>query len=418
MVFWIVTGALALVIGAILAAAVLRGRVGDMPPAAYDLEVYREQLREVEKDLARGTLSEDEATRLRTEVSRRILAADTALQAAQAGSDQPRAAGVAMAAVLVVVAVGGSFALYSTLGAPGYGDLPRAARLAMSDDQRANRLTQDQAESRAGPLPPAPPVPDDFAKLMESLRAALNERPDDLRGLSLLAQNEAMVGNPRAALAAQQHLVTLKGDDATAEDHAFLADLMVISAGGYVSIEAEQALRRALELDPKQPEARYYLGLYFAQVDRADAAFRVWRALLDDSTADDAWTLPLRAQIEEAAARAGIRFVLPELQEAPDSLTPPNVAKGPTADDVLAAQDMTPDERREMIGGMVNGLLERLGTEGGPPEDWARLIASLGVLGETDRAVTIYDEAQGVFSDDPDALAQLLRAARAAGLAQ
>lgn len=418
MIFWIVTGALALIISATLAAAALRGRVGDRPPAAYDLQVYRVQLREVEKDLARGTLTEDEATRLRTEVSRRILAADTALQAAQTGADQPRAAGWIMAALLVVVACGGSFALYAQLGAPGYADMPREARLAMSDAQRTQRLTQDQAETRVGALPPAPPLPDDFAQLMQSLRSALEKRPDDLRGLELLARNEAMAGNPRAARAAQQRFVTVKGDVATADDHAFLADLMVISAGGYVSVEAEAALRRALDLNPKHPEARYYLGLYFAQVDRPDSAFRVWSGLLDDSTADDAWTAPLRAQIEEAASRAGIRFVLPELQKTPDALTPPSPVKGPTADDVLAAEGMTPDERREMIGGMVNGLLERLGSEGGPPEDWARLIASLGILGETDRAVAIYAEAQGVFNDDPDALAQLLRAARAAGLAQ
>ena len=379
--------------------------------------MYRVQLRDVEKDLARGTLTADEATRLRTEVSRRILSADSALQTAQAGIEQPRAAGLILAA-LVLVAVAGSFGLYQALGAPGYADLPRETRLAMSEDQRANRLTQDQAEDRAGPLPPPAAIPEDFAKLMESLRTALDERPDDLRGLDLLARNEAMVGNPRAALAAQQHLVALKADTATAEDHAFLADLMVTSAAGYVSAEAEAALRRALELNPAHPEARYYLGLYFAQVDRPDAAFRVWRGLLDDSTAGDAWTMPLRAQIEEAAARAGIRFVLPEMQPAPNALTPPGATKGPTADDVLAAEGMTPDERREMIGGMVNGLLERLGSEGGPPEDWARLIASLGVLGETERAVAIYTEAQGVFSDDPEALAQILRAARAAGLAR
>ena len=180
----------------------------------------------------------------------------------------------------------------------------------------------------------------------------------------------------------------------------------------------EEALRRALVLDPDHPEARYYLGLYFAQVDRPDAAFRVWQSLLDDSTAEDAWTSALRVQIEEAASRAGIRFVLPPLPEPADDtpgLTPP---KGPTAQDVAAAQDMSPEARREMIGGMVNGLLERLGNEGGPPEDWARLIASLGILGEVDRAVAIYAEAQDVFQNDPDALEQILRAARAAGLAQ
>lgn len=412
MVFWIVAGALALAIGGSLARAALRGRVGDQPPAAYDLQVYRVQLREVDKDLVRGVLTGEEATRLRTEVSRRILAADAAIKAAETGQDQPQAAGRIIAAALVIIAVGGSFALYTQLGAPGVADLPREARLAASEALRADRLSQAEAEARAGALPAQPPLPEDFAQLMDELRAAVEARPDDLRGLELLARNEAMVGNTRDARAAQERLIAAKGDAATADDHAFLADLMVISTGGYVSTEAEAALRRALELNPKQPEARYYLGLYFAQVDRPDAAFRLWERLLGQSTAEDAWTAPLRAQIEEAAARAGIRYVLPPLDDGGEA------PRGPTAADVAAAQDMTPDARREMIAGMVNGLLERLGAEGGPPEDWARLIASLGILGETERAVAIYDEAQGVFADDPDALAQILRAARAAGLAE
>ena len=232
MIFWIVTGALALIIGGVLAAAALRGRMGDAPPAAYDLQVYRVQLKEVEKDLVRGVLTEEEATRLRTEVSRRILSADAALQSGDAGTGQPRAAGVIMAVLLVAVAVGGSFALYNSYGAPGYADMPREVRLAASEVQRANRLSQADAEQRIGPLPPTAPVEEDFAKLMQSLRDTLKARPDDLRGLELLARNEAAIGNARAAYAAQAHLVTLKGDAATADDHAFLADLMIISTGG------------------------------------------------------------------------------------------------------------------------------------------------------------------------------------------
>ena len=46
MVFWIVSGALALVVSIILGLTLLRGRVGDKPPAAYDLQVYRDQLKD------------------------------------------------------------------------------------------------------------------------------------------------------------------------------------------------------------------------------------------------------------------------------------------------------------------------------------------------------------------------------------
>ena len=71
--------------------------------------------------------------------------------------------------------------------------------------------------------------------------------------------------------------------------------------------------------------------------------------------------------------------------------------------------------RQAMIRGMVDGLAERLATEGGPAEDWARLIRALGVLGDTDRARAIWDEARTVFADTPG-LPTVQAAAEAAGL--
>ena len=78
---------------------------------------------------------------------------------------------------------------------------------------------------------------------------------------------------------------------------------------------------------------------------------------------------------------------------------------------------MPAGERQAMIEGMVDRLAGRLATEGGPPEDWAQLIRSLGVLGRAEEAGRIRDEAGDVFAGDPAALAQIAAAARDAGLA-
>jgi cytochrome c-type biogenesis protein CcmH len=67
---------------------------------------------------------------------------------------------------------------------------------------------------------------------------------------------------------------------------------------------------------------------------------------------------------------------------------------------------------------MVEGLSARLAASGGPAEDWARLIAALGVLGEHDRARAIWAEAQRLFADQAEGLAQIEAAARGAGVAQ
>ncbi|MGC9371653.1 MAG: c-type cytochrome biogenesis protein CcmI, partial [Paracoccaceae bacterium] len=79
MTFWLIAAAAALLTAALLVLALLRGGRSQVPPAAYDLQVYRDQLKEVEKDLARGVVSREDAERVRVEVSRRILEADRAL---------------------------------------------------------------------------------------------------------------------------------------------------------------------------------------------------------------------------------------------------------------------------------------------------------------------------------------------------
>ena len=47
---------------------------------------------------------------------------------------------------------------------------------------------------------------------------------------------------------------------------------------------------------------------------------------------------------------------------------------------------MTPDQRNEMIAGMVSRLAERLKVEGGDVAGWLRLVRAYVVLGDRDKA--------------------------------
>jgi cytochrome c-type biogenesis protein CcmH len=146
-----------------------------------------------------------------------------------------------------------------------------------------------------------------------------------------------------------------------------------------------------------------------AQTGRPDIAFRVWNALLREGPPDARWIVPVRAQIEEMAMRAGVEFTLPEEDSGP-------AAPGPTAADVEAAGEMNAEDRQQMIRGMVEGLSDRLATQGGTPPEWARLIGALGVLGDTDQAEAVLRNARQVFADDAEALSVIDDAARQAGL--
>ena len=404
--FWIATGVLSLAMAGLLVVSLLRGQRNTGPAEAFDVQVYRDQLNEVDRDLQRGVISPEDAERLRTEISRRILSADSKAQGTAVAGEQPPALGLSMAGLIAAIVIGGGFGLYMQLGAPGYGDLGLASRMEMAEAARETRPSQADAEAEL-PTGLNPDVQAGYSDLVQRLRGAVAERPDDLQGHVLLARSEAALGNYVAAYSAQERVIVLRGDAATATDYADLADMMVLAAGGYVSPEAERVLETALSRDPENGIAQYYMGLMMAQTGRPDIAFRVWDRLLRASPSDAPWLPPILAQMEEMAFRAGVPdYEVPRIAGLP----------GPTAEDVEAAGELSVEERQEMIRGMVSRLSERLANEGGPPEDWARLIASLGVLGEEARAIAIWNNAQEVFADDPSALDVVRDGARAAGL--
>lgn len=368
-------------------------------PDNPSLRVYRDQLAEVDRDLARGVISASESARIKTEVSRRVLDADRNPGVLVQGSAaQAKLASVAVGAALMAAVAG-----YYWLGAPGYPDLPLAKRLELAQAAHDNRPAQAVAE--ANTAAPAPTSADaEYMDLMAKLRAAVIKRPDDLQGLALLARNELGLGNAVAARVAQQQLVTLKAANATAEDHAALAQMMIVAAGGYVSPEAEAQLIRTLALDPGNGLARYFSGVMFAQTGRPDRSFALWQPLLAQGPADAPWIAPIRAQIEQIAGEAGVRYALPALA-------------GPDAATIAAADGLSETDRQAMIAGMVDQLSSRLQEGGGPVEDWIKLINSRMVLQQPDRAQAAVISAKAAFEGNSAALAAINAAATQAGLA-
>ena len=406
MLFWALVTAITICVAAFLLAA-LRIPAPSPEEQDQDLQFYKAQLDEVERDVARGLLMPQEAQQLHAEIARRLLksAKIQNVGAAETGN-RPW---VLIAAVLTAfLLLGGSLALYGTLGAPGYSDLSQSDRIARAKELHDNRPLLPEYIERLPPLD-KPEAGTAYLDLIEKLRQTVAERPNDLEGQILLAGTEASLQNFMAASVAQENVVRLKGADASVDDHFDHAELLIFAGRGYVSPEAETALERALALQNDHQPSLYYMGLLLVQIDRPDRAFRIWQKLLAEAEPDSPWLEPIRGQIEDVALAAGVTdFELPPLP----------VKRGPTQDDIEAAGRMSSEEQQAMIEGMVEGLAERLSSEGGPPEDWAKLLRALSVLGRASDALEIYKEAQVVFADHPDALKTIEETARLLGMAE
>ncbi len=407
MAFWILTGVVTLMLAAMLAMVVLRNRNGTSEPAAaYDLRVYRQQLKDLDRDVARGIVSTGDAERLRTEISRRILSADAQVQAAEAGKEQDNGPSRIAAVAMVLVIALGTGGLYWQLGAPGYGDYSLAERLALAKERAENRPTQAEAEARM-PAATEPQADPNYLKLVEQLRSATAQRPEDPRGQALLAQHEARLGNFKAAYEAKARYIELQSGDIDMRDLIDQAELQVMAAGGYVSPESEDLLLQALSVTPEDGRARYYFGLMMGQNGRPDRGYRIWAETLKDGPAGAPWIRAIEAQIPDMAGLAGVEYKPIAPGEGPAAPLP-----GPSAEQVEAMQNLSPEERQQVIEGMVSGLAERLASEGGTPAEWARLISALGVLGRDAQAHEIFAEATQQFADN-DAALEILNAAMA-----
>ncbi|MEM8740606.1 MAG: c-type cytochrome biogenesis protein CcmI [Pseudomonadota bacterium] len=415
-------------------------------PVSPDVQVYRDQLAEIERDRARGVIDAQEAEASRAEVARRLLAADMAANAAEMPEQGRAATGSGRRAALVGLGFGVAGVVFIYLGTerlllyagaspewvaeqrtdlamrvplpfgaeinlapifrgvgdPGRADLPLTRRA-------TQRLSQAEAEAVlvANGIDPAPePAPSDarLVPMIGQLREIVAARPSETRAYRFLARALGSIGHYAEAHQVQGGLILRLGPEATAQDHETHAELMILAAGEYVSPQAERALGEALRRNPTLPRARYYAGLAQAQNGELRAAYDIWLRLLREGPPDAPWTAPIQAQIAPLAAAIGA--TLPEIARAP----------GPSLEQIEAARDLDPAERAAMIQAMVDGLAQRLAEEGGPAADWARLIRALGVQDEPEKARVIWEEARMVFARNPDGLALIDAAARDVGL--
>lgn len=374
-----------------------------------DLNFYKSQLSEIEKDIAKGSISIEEAEQLKVEISRRILKNKN--QSFLEVGSQSTGSRVKFTFGLGIFAIFLSLALYSSLGSLGYFDFSQKSRIKAAKFLKETRPSQQEAWDALSDVRTINTPKGEMGEIITKLRKISQERPNDITGLRYLMKTEANLNNFENAAIAQMSLVKLLGEQVATDDLYELAELMVLSLNGYVSPEAEALFRKVLSKDEDNGRALYYLGLMYANLDRPDLSFEIWRNLLSRGLDDAPWVPLIREQIMEVAWRAGKnRYELP--------LKPQTSFAGPTQADIEAASEMASEEKQEMISEMVEGLASRLESEGGTPEEWARLIKVLSVLGDLESAQKTWVEAVNIFNNSPTGLTVINNIAKEIGISK
>lgn len=390
MTLWIILAAITVLALIWMGWPLLRPQPNAAERGAFDEAVYLDQLEELEKDLGRGLVDESQAEAARTEIERRLLAASRSIPTSP---PSPLRRHLTLAIVLLVLVPAIALPLYNHLGSPGLPDQPFAERAPVAPApngivaQARERL--EEAERRTVATPDDPGVWFDFGRL------------------------QLVSGDSDGAVASLARALEL-GDN-RADIASAYGEAVTRQADGAVTAEARQAFVTALNGNPDDPRAQYFLALAEYQEGREENALRAWSALANAAPANAPWLPAVEARIRETSADLGedpANWLPARPTQTP---TGPFAGRGPTGDDVAAAQDMTPEERQEMIRGMVEGLAARLEDEPDDVEGWRQLARSRSVLGDPEGAAAAYDNALELAPDHPETLLRGALAAAEAG---
>lgn len=240
---------------------------------AANLAIFRDQLAELEREKAAGTLADADFEQTRRELQRRLLeeVGDDATASLPASHAPSRTLAVVLLLLMPVAAVLG----YTLLGNP--------KALDPAQTVAAPRMTPEQIDAMV-------------AKLAERMQA----NPDDLQGWLMLARSYKTLG--RYADAAMAYG---KAEKAVNEDPDLLAsyaETIAMAGGKGLSGKPLQLVERALKLDPKHGHSLFLAGAAAMEAGENKKGIAYWEALLPQVEPGSEIDQMLRSGIEQMKA--------------------------------------------------------------------------------------------------------------------
>lgn len=247
-------------------------RSTDATPIITSLPIYREQLQELQADLANGTIRETQFHEAEQELKRRLLEESRVQVTPMIGSHRQRwiAATIALALPLA------SFALYRLLGQPNSFATPAATA-------SAENITPQQ-----------------FAIMTQRLAVKLREQPNDPLGWNMLAKAYMALGRANDGIMAYDRAVLLAPDNASLL--AEYAHALASRDNNSFSGRPRELIAQGLKLEPNNPRILALAGSAAYEAKDFSAAIDHWEKLLAQVPKQSEITDEVMASINAARA--------------------------------------------------------------------------------------------------------------------
>lgn len=255
--------------------------------------------------------------------------------------------------------------------------------------------------------------------MISGLEAKLKANPDDAEGWRMLGW--AFFETRKFAESATAYARATQINPGKAEYWSSLGEARVMAGPGDVPAQAKQAFDKAVALDPKDPRARYFLGVARDMSGDHKGAIDDWFKLLADTPQGAPWEADVRRLITDIGAKekidvAGRLAAIRPPQATGGAAIATAAIPGPSAQDMRSASQMPKGQQDAMIQGMVDGLEAKLKANPKNAPGWIMLMRSRMSLGETVKASAAYAGARAAFASDAAERGTIDAAARELGV--
>jgi cytochrome c-type biogenesis protein CcmH len=351
---------------------------------SYDVAIYKDQLKEADREFERGLLTTEQLDAVKTEIQHKLIVAADQSAAALNASSEPSNPKMITAFGLVLFLSIGSVAAYSYLGSPTLGNLAFVDR-----DIEKERKAQSGGQAIS-----------EMTTLIDRLEQKLTTDPNNLEGWLMLGRSATSLGQFSRAVKAYEQALELSPENIDVlTDYA---ETLIFSNEGQVTGDALKSLKYAHKINAAHPKALYYIALNHAQTGNMRLAIQDWVDLLAISLPDAPWIQTVQSQIKDAAKKSKIDIasIKPSLEAqkigADIRKSIQVTAPGPSQSEIEAAGEMSADERQEMILSMVKRLADRLKENPNDRQGWLRLSKAYEVLGDTEKAGHALEQASAL----------------------
>ncbi len=363
MEFWIFVSVFAIVVALVALWSVSRTISGEkvrtpVDSVSSDIEIYKNQLGEIDADLKRGLIDEESAQEARLELSRNILAAEKEVSKSTFVGNRSFAMRVIISLGILFVPIV-TIGVYALTGNPGVESHP------FSELMDANPATLSPSETlvRTEAL---------FARNPENGKLA-----DELSSAYLVA------GRFQDAVNTYVEALRLNGDSAP----RLVGYGMALAGynGGTINDDALKSFEKAAKLAPDDFYPRLFIAEASRQAGKPKEAADGLQEFLDRSPKNSPWRPRVEELIGQLREQAATPQQLPSSAAKDGDVTKnANAAKEANAgkDSSAAMEGVSP----EMISQMVNGLAERLQKQPDDLDGWKMLVHSWLVLKDKEKA--------------------------------